>query len=137
MPAVANTLRHEITLARPPSDVWAALTQPALLAQWWAPGDVQPVVGHRFTLDMGPFGVQACQVTTVDPHRLFRYNFAVGQLDTTIAWQLEPQGAGTRLVLEHAGFDLHSPMGRTAFDGMQAGWPRVLQRLQQLLAAAK
>jgi uncharacterized protein YndB with AHSA1/START domain len=137
MPPAANTLRHDITLPRPPSDVWAALTQPALMSLWWAPGDVQPVVGHRFTLDMGSWGQQACQVMTVDPHRLFRYTFALGQLDTTISWQLAPEGAGTHVAFEQSGFDLQSEMGRTAFEGMGAGWPRVLQRLQQLLAAAK
>lgn len=137
MPPADDTLRHDISLPRPPSDVWAALTQPALLSQWWAPGDVQPVVGHRFTLDMGPWGIQPCQVIAVDPQRLFRYTFAAGKLDTIISWQLAPEGAGTHLVLEQSGFDRKSEPGRTAFDGMGAGWPRVLQRLQQLLAAAK
>ena len=37
----------------PPAAVWRALTDPALHARWWAAGDVRPVVGHRFTLDMG------------------------------------------------------------------------------------
>ena len=137
MPAPEDTLRFDIALPRPPSDVWAALTQPALLARWWAPGDVQPVVGHRFTLDMGPWGVQQCQVIAVEPQRLFRYTFAEGRLDTTLAWQLAPEGAGTHLVLEHAGFDVQAEAGRAAHEGMGAGWPRVLERLQQLLAASK
>lgn len=37
----------------PPETVWHALTDGDTLARWWAPGDVQPVVGHAFTLDMG------------------------------------------------------------------------------------
>ena len=137
MTAQEDTLRFDIALPRPPSDVWAALTQPALLSRWWAPGDVQPVVGHRFTLDMGPWGVQQCQVVAVDTNHLFRYTFALGQLDTTISWQLAPEGAGTHLVLEQSGFDLQTEMGRTACQGMGAGWPRVLQRLQALLAASR
>lgn len=137
MPAADNTIRLEASLPRPPSDTWAALTQPALVSRWWAPGDVQPVVGHRFTLDMGPWGVQQCQVIAVDPHHLFRYTFAIGQLDTTVSWQLAPEGAGTHLVLEHAGFDLGTEMGRNAFQGMGAGWPRVLEKLRELLAAGK
>ena len=31
-----------------PSTVWKALTEPELLARWWAPGDVRPVVGHNY-----------------------------------------------------------------------------------------
>ena len=38
--------------------VWRALTEPELLARWWAEGDIKPVVGHRFTLDMGKWGRQ-------------------------------------------------------------------------------
>jgi len=57
-------------LTHSPPDVWRALTDPELLARWWAPGDVRPVVGHRFTLDMGKWGQQPCEVTAVEPGRL-------------------------------------------------------------------
>ncbi|MFB7865680.1 SRPBCC domain-containing protein [Streptomyces sp. NPDC056069] len=120
-------------LPHPPAAVWAALTDPVLHARWWAAGDVKPVVGHRFTLDMGNFGSQPCQVTEVDPERLFAYRFAEGSLDTTVTWRLEPEGRGTRLFLTHAGFDIDSPLGRQAFDGMGRGWPGVLDRLARLL----
>jgi hypothetical protein len=43
--------------------------------------------------------------------------------------RLEPEGSGTRLFLEHAGFDLDSPMGKAAFEGMGYGWPSVLKQL--------
>lgn len=52
-------IQLEQFIEHPPSKVWKALTDPALHAKWWAAGDVKPVVGHRFTLDMGPqFGKQ-------------------------------------------------------------------------------
>jgi uncharacterized protein YndB with AHSA1/START domain len=111
----------------------AALTDPALLARWWVAGDIKPLVGHRFTLDMGNWGTQKCEVTAVQPERLLTYRFAEGSLDTTITWRLEPEGAGTRLFLEQAGFDLDSPMGRQAYHGMAEGWPHVLDRLDTVL----
>ncbi len=117
----------------PPAAVWRALTTPALLARWWAPGDVKPVVGHHFELDMGPYGKQPCEVVEVQPERLLRYRFAAGTLDTTITWRLAPEGAGTRLTLVHEGFDLDSPLSRRAFEGMKPGWPGVLDRLGQAL----
>ncbi len=123
--------------AHPPSALWRALTDPELHARWWAAGDVRPVVGHRFTLDMGKWGQQACEVLAVEPERLLRYRFAEGRLDTTITWRLIPDGEGTRLVLIHEGFDLDSPMGRAAFEGMKPGWPHVLERLEATLAAAR
>ena len=42
----------------PPAAVWRALTEPELLARWWAAGDIRPEVGHEFTLDMGGFTAQ-------------------------------------------------------------------------------
>lgn len=124
-------------IAHPPATVWKALTEPELHARWWAAGDVRPVVGHRFTLDMGKWGQQPCEVLDVEPERLLRYSFASGTLDTTITWRLEPEGAGTRLFLEHSGFDLDSPLGRTALDGMGGGWPGVLRNLEPALTAAR
>lgn len=90
---------------------------------------MRPVAGHRFTLDMGPWGHQPCEVLAVEPERLLRYGFAPGTLDTTVTWRLEPEGSGTRLFLEHTGFDLDSPLGRRAFDGMGSGWPAVPERI--------
>jgi hypothetical protein len=54
--------------------------------------------------------------------------------DTTITWRLEPQGEGTNLSLEHKGFDLDSPMGKAAFQGMSNGWAMVLARLENAIA---
>ncbi|MGV9253940.1 SRPBCC family protein [Streptomyces sp. NPDC003697] len=128
-----NTITCEKFLPHPPAAVWKALTDPGLHARWWAAGDVKPVVGHRFTLDMGTFGSQTCVVTEADHQRLLAYRFAEGTLDTTITWLLQPEGDGTRLVLTHTGFDLDSPMGRQAYDGMGKGWPHVLERLDTVL----
>lgn len=131
-----DTLHCARFLPHPPAAVWRALTDPELHARWWAAGDVKPLVGHRFTLDMGAFGSQPCEVTAVEEERLLAYRFAEGTLDTTITWRLEPEGTGTRLFLAHSGFDLDSPMGRQAFEGMGRGWPHVLERMEAALGDA-
>ncbi|MFD0368056.1 SRPBCC domain-containing protein [Streptomyces sp. NPDC127114] len=124
-------------LPHPPAAVWTALTDPGLHARWWAAGDVKPVVGHRFTLDMGSWGHQPCEVTEVEPERLLAYRFAEGSLDTTITWRLVPEGTGTRLFLTHTGFDLDSPMGRQALEGMGEGWPHLLDRMETTLTESR
>jgi uncharacterized protein YndB with AHSA1/START domain len=128
-----NVIEVEHVYAHPPAAVWKALTDPELHAQWWAAGDVRPVVGHRFDLDMGKWGKQACEVLQVEPERLIKYRFATGVLDTTITWKLEPEGAGTRLTLTHEGFNLDTPMGRQAYEGMKPGWPGLLNRMERVL----
>ena len=112
-----------------PARVWKVLTDPDLHAQWWAAGDVKAEVGHRFTLDMGSWGQQPCEVIAVEPERLLSYSFAPGTLNTTITWRLEPEGAGTRLLFEHKGFDLDSPLGRAAYEGMGRGWPGLVRKI--------
>jgi uncharacterized protein YndB with AHSA1/START domain len=112
---------------RSPTKVWRALTEPESLARWWAAGDIKPVVGHRFTHDMGSWGHQQCEILEVEPEKLLRYTFAEGDLDTTITWRLEPEGDGTRLFLEHAGFHEGS---RAALEGMGNGWPGLLRRIE-------
>jgi uncharacterized protein YndB with AHSA1/START domain len=123
------TIRLEHVYTQPPARVWRALTDPALVSRWWSRGDIRAELGHQFDMEMGPWGKQSCEVIAVEPERLFRIRFARNTLDTTISWELAPEGSGTRLTLVHEGFDLDTPMGRRAFEGMRPGWPGVLVRL--------
>jgi uncharacterized protein YndB with AHSA1/START domain len=72
-------------------------------------------------------------VLEAEHERLLKYRFATGTLDTTITWELIPEDDGTRLRLTHEGFNLDSPLGRKALEGMRPGWPKVLARLQAVL----
>lgn len=131
-----GVIHLEQFIEHPPASVWKALTDPALVAKWWAPGDVKPIVGHKFTLDMGqPFGQQPCEVIAVEPERVLSYSFAPGTLNTTVTWRLAPEGRGTRLTLEHNGFDLDSPLGKAAYAGMAGGWPKILTRIGPAIAS--
>ncbi len=128
-----GTVRLEHRYAHAPDRVWRALTTPALLARWWGAGDIRAEVGHRFEVDMGPWGRQPCEVVAVEAHRMLRFRFATTSLDTVITWSLAADGDGTVLTLTHEGFDLDSPMGVRAFEGMKSGWPAVLARIAPLL----
>lgn len=133
---MTESIRVERTFTHPVSAVWRALTDPELHAKWWAAGDVRPIVGHRFTLDMGKWGQQACEVLEVEPEKRLRYRFATESLNTTLTWELAAAADGTQLVLTQEGFDLDSPLGRAALEGMRPGWPRVLDRLDAVLAGS-
>lgn len=128
----SGTIRLSQFIGLPPADVWRALVTPELLAEWWAAGDIRAEVGHRFTLDMGQFGDQPCEVLAVEEPRLLTYTFAG---HTTITWRLQAEGTGTRLELEHVGFDLSTPSGREAYDGMSGGWPHILALIESTIVS--
>jgi uncharacterized protein YndB with AHSA1/START domain len=54
-----NTLpdiRQTLVLNAPIQKVWNAVSTAEGIAAWFMPNDFQPVVGHAFHLDSGPFG---------------------------------------------------------------------------------
>lgn len=126
-------IRIEHVYKAPPARVWRALTEPEMLARWWVKGDVRPVVGHAFLLDMGKWGMQRCQVVEVEPERRLAYRFATETINTTITWLLAPEGTGTRLTLIQSGFDMDSPLSRSALEGMAPGWPKILAHMEKVL----
>lgn len=126
-------IRQEINLRHAPAKVWRFLTEPDLVAKWWAVCDIAPEVGRDFQFDMGKWGIAHCKVVAVEPGRKLSYLFGSGGLDTTITWTLRPEGEGTVLELVQDGFDLESPLAKAAFEGMSNGWPVVLERLSKSL----
>ena len=141
--ADARTSIHvDELLGHPPAVVWRALTEPDLLARWLMPNDFAPVAGHEFTFravplpDAGFDGVVRCRVLDVEPARLLRIRWRGGRLDTTVTWRLVPEGRGTRLLLDHEGFDPDDEIQRRALRGFGGGWRgHVVARLRELLDA--
>jgi uncharacterized protein YndB with AHSA1/START domain len=91
-----------------PELVWDALTDSAALSQWLMENDFRPVTGHKFQFRAKPQpgwnGIVDCQVLTVDPHRELSYSWESDGKNTTVKWRLESASGGTRLFLEHTGF---------------------------------
>jgi uncharacterized protein YndB with AHSA1/START domain len=109
-------------LPHAPARVWRALTDPGQLAQWLMPNTFKPEVGHRFTFDAGAWGHTQCEVLAVEPERLLRISWRNDGLDTVVTWQLVPEGSGTRLLLEHKGFNTQDAVQRAAHEAMSRGW---------------
>ncbi|WP_425615795.1 SRPBCC domain-containing protein [Anatilimnocola sp. NA78] len=146
---MTNTIRRELQLPQSREQVWQAITDSTTLAEWMYPNDFEPRVGHHFTFRVPP-NPQAnfegltvhCEVLECEPPRenaggrlVFSWT-AGGIVDTRVSFQLEPDGAGTRLVFEHAGFDLALPFGEQAFHGAEYGWARMLKQLSVVVANA-
>lgn len=139
-----TTIRVDQFYPHAPAKVWRALTTPDLMAQWLMPNDFQAVTGHRFTFTAVPIeatnfsGAIACEVLEVRPLERLRITWrdADGNnpLDSTVTFHLHPEGHGTRLILEHSGFDPDDPGQQMARRIMSGGWrSHVLRRLGTLL----
>jgi uncharacterized protein YndB with AHSA1/START domain len=123
--------------------VWRALTDPELLGRWLMPNDFAPVIGHRFTFRTTPIpegqfdGIVHCEVLALEPEKLLRISWRGGaDLDTTVTWTLVPEGRGTRLFLEHDGFDPDNPMHQMARRAMGGGWSsKIMRALETCLAS--
>ncbi|WP_028051134.1 SRPBCC domain-containing protein [Cellulomonas sp. URHD0024] len=128
----------------PPERVWRALTTPELLAQWLMPNDFRAEVGHRFTMRGRPVeatgfsGVVASTVLAVEAPRLLRISWADAEggnaMQTTVTWTLQAEGAGTRVLLEQAGFDADDAVDQLSRRIMTGGWrSMILARLGEIL----
>jgi uncharacterized protein YndB with AHSA1/START domain len=132
----------ERTMPHPPTKVWRALTQAPLIAEWLMQNDFRPVVGHRFQFRATPVpgwsGVTNCEVLeVVEPERLV-YAWGDGTesdsgLKTIVTWTLTPVDGGTRVRMEQSGF---RPQDEGGYRGMGGGWPRIVERLEEIAGAA-
>jgi uncharacterized protein YndB with AHSA1/START domain len=128
-------LKLERTYPHPPERVWRALTDPRAVSTWLMENDFQPRLGHSFTFRAEPQpgwdGVTYCVVTEIDPPRRLTYTWQGGAsgkpatLDTVVRFTLEPVGGGTRLVLEHDGFDGFKAVLLSFM--MKNGWGKMLR----------
>jgi uncharacterized protein YndB with AHSA1/START domain len=76
-----------------------------------------------------------CEVLECAPSHLLAFSWSAGPLvDTRVSFRLEPDGAGTRLFFEHAGFDVTQPHGEQAFKGAGFGWAKMFEKLALVVA---
>ena len=140
---VADTTEHgqteaisfEFDLPHAPAKVWRALTDPVLLAEW-----LLPVIGFRlesgaaFTFQApakpGWDGTVNCRFIEIEPGRRLRWQWIVGELDTTVTFTLTPTALGTHLYLVQSGF---RPEQKQNAGGARYGWRMMGGRLVDLL----
>jgi uncharacterized protein YndB with AHSA1/START domain len=114
-------------LRHPPDKVWAALTEPAQLAEWspftsdrdlGTPGDATlTMIDGDVTQDL-PANVMRAERPTV-----LEYSWG----DDLLRWELAPAGAGTELTLRHTIAD------REFAPKAAAGWHLCLDVMEHLL----
>lgn len=134
-------IHRVVRLPHPRAKVWRALTQPDLVDRWlMKPEGYAAVVGTKFVLrakgrQRGWRGFVECEVLAVEEGRLLRWSWLGDEAGPTlvVTFRLEDEGGGTRLSLDHEGFE--------GFGGwllarlmMGPGWGKLLgKRLAALL----
>ncbi|WP_219837415.1 SRPBCC domain-containing protein [Paenibacillus sp. R14(2021)] len=122
----------------PITKVWAAIATADGLAAWFMPNDFEPLVGHAFHIDAGPFGMQSCLVKEIEePNRIV---FQWGT-EWTITILLEEQGPSETLcTLHHGGWrtdgvtEFGMPHGIVR-DTMNNGWAGLVAKLGSYVEA--
>lgn len=126
----------EREMSHPPEKIWRALTQPHLIEEWLMKNDFKPVVGHSFNLRGEWGGVLDCKVLVVEANKSLSYtwNFAhddaAFNLNTVVIFTLTPTSAGTHLRVEQSGFRRDQ---KQAYGGAKQGWPRFVEKLEEIL----
>jgi uncharacterized protein YndB with AHSA1/START domain len=122
-----KTITIEKIYPHSPEDVWNSLTSPELMSEWLMKNNFEARPGHtfQFTYEMdGKQGTVDCKVLEVSRPRKLSYTWQWGPAVTVVTWLLEPAAGGTRLRLEHSGFD--SEKDAEIFQKLSGGWQKKL-----------
>jgi len=139
-----DRIERTVTLTRPPSEVWQALTTADGLSAWF---------GDRATIDLRPGGAATMTFaggTTVDMRierveepTVFAYTWRLPGLPdddprrTYVEFTLEPHPGGTLLRVVETGFaQLPVDTRRETYDSHGDGWSRELAELAEHLSGA-
>jgi uncharacterized protein YndB with AHSA1/START domain len=98
----------DVDFGHPPERVWRALTDRAVLSEWFMRTDLEPYEGRRFRLTpdgllglAGPLEGELVEVAA--PRRLVML-WRGEQMHSRVTWELVPLPEGCRLRMSHTGF---------------------------------
>lgn len=130
----SGVVRFDRTLAYPIESVWAAITEPERLADWWPPFAAEITVdlrvGGRIVFDWpdADLPTMAFEIVRLEPPTLLEHTHTAP--GSWMRWQLEPVADGTRLVATYAVPDVTASVER----GDVVGLHHSLDRLEPALA---
>jgi uncharacterized protein YndB with AHSA1/START domain len=141
-----STVQSEILIDAPAAKVFAALTEPDQLTQWWGDDSTYRVTSMERDLTVGgkwkttgqgsngqPFAVEGIYRTIDPPHVLeytWRYDWAApGAGETLVRIELTEEAGSTLVRVTHSGFT--DAQDR---DNHGEGWKRVLGWLAAFVA---
>ncbi len=147
---MSRTIVESAFVDAAPGRVFAALSTPSELMQWWT--DPSSCAAVAWEMDIGPGGGWRSrwrwthdgsefelwgEVLEVDPPRLLTVSWRderyPGFPATTVRYELESSGDGTMVRVTHSGFDDVRP----DYDDYNGGWSSVLSKLARHESTAR
>ncbi len=118
-------------------EAWAALTDPARIAEWFTDASRLGAVGDPYRLDFGDGTVVEGTIQSVEPGRRFAHTWAWADIDprqeTLVSWSIEPiPGGGARVTLTHGGW-AEAGSDEAARDDHEGYWSGYLDDLAAIL----
>ncbi len=127
----------ELETAAPPATVWAALTEPERVAEWFTEASPVGAVRTAYRLDFGDGSVVDGVVTELEPGRRFAHTWAWAEAapgeETVVSWTVEPlSDGGSRITLVHDGWSA-AGLDATARADHEGYWTGYLEDLAAVL----
>lgn len=128
---------QKLVFNAPIQKVWSAVATSEGIAAWFMPNDFQPVTGHEFLVNAGPFGMSPCKVTEVEPPHSLAFQWGK---DWTIRFELVELDDKTEFTLTHSGWDAEKVtefgLSHTMIrDNMAQGWVGLAKSLATYVEA--
>ncbi|WP_462410706.1 SRPBCC family protein [Neobacillus sp. Marseille-QA0830] len=123
-------IRKTMVLKAPIEKVWKAVSTSEGIAAWWMPSTLEPLMGHEFVLQAGPFGDSPCKITELDPPNKIGFNWGK---DWHLEFELKKvDEAATEFTLIHSGWDAEKTtefgQPHTVIRGvMDGGWEKIVK----------
>ena len=134
-----DIITKEILFNHSIDKVWSAITEAKEISSWFIKADFKAEAGYQYTFTSPP-NEKGCtvisgEVKNSNPYVLV-YTWVVGDtnVETTVKWELESTGNGTKLYLEHSGISNYG--GDTAeamFKSFNGGWDNCIEDLTSYL----
>lgn len=116
-------------IGRPAAKVWAALTDPKVLANWLGDVELELRLGGAYIIRFRKMSVvMTGHITALDPGRLLEYTWSenYGMPTSKVRWEVSPTDTGCRLKLSHT-FTSESVLSEII--GFAGGWHALLDAI--------
>ncbi|UUX32777.1 metalloregulator ArsR/SmtB family transcription factor [Fundicoccus culcitae] len=128
----------DFTYSSTVAEVWNALTDSDMLAQWIWDNNFKAEEGYQFRFQSEPNeywdGIVTGEVLVVDEPNQLAYTWASAGETTTITWTLTKVAEGTQLHFEQTGFSEETKATPGAIAGATYAWTEFGNKLASLLA---